>query len=167
MKFLSSDLMRGRDTASAEIRLAAEYIASRLSAAGAEPSGDREGGGKGYFQRFPLEVTTALQEGTKLSIEVAQGGLAIPLQLGSDVTFYPGGLTPGEIEAPVVFAGYGRVDPDEKVDDYDGIDVKNRFVLVLAGQPPVKPAEGEKEEKRQRPFVRVEEVGGPTSEKRP
>ncbi|WP_435005727.1 M20/M25/M40 family metallo-hydrolase [Tundrisphaera lichenicola] len=163
MKFLSSDLMRGRDTASSEIRLAAEYIASRLSAAGAEASGDRESGGLGYFQRFPLEVTTALQEGTKLSIEVSEGGSrrVIPLQLGSDVTFYPGGLTPGEIEAPVVFAGYGRVNPDEKVDDYDGIDVKNRFVLVLAGQPPVKPADGEKaEEKPPAPRNRSGQRGG-------
>ena len=148
MKFLASDLMRGRDTASPEIRLAAEYIASRLSAAGAEPSGDTELGRKGYFQRFPLEVVTALQDGTSVTLEIEQNGSkqVIPLQLGSDVTFTPSsGITPGEFDAPVVFAGYGRSNPTEKVDDYDGLDVKNRFVLVLAGQAPPKPKEEAKE----------------------
>lgn len=143
MKFLASDLMRGRDTASPETRLAAEYLASRLSAAGAEPSGDTEQGRKSYFQRFPLEVVTALQEGTSLTLEIDQNGSrrAIPLQLGSDVTFFPRGITPGVLDAPVVFAGYGAVNPASKVDDYDGLEVKNRFVLVFAGQPPAKPEE--------------------------
>jgi hypothetical protein len=147
MKFLASDLMRGRDTASPEIRLAAEYIASRLSAAGAEPSGDNESGRKSYFQRFPLEVVTALQEGTGLTLEIEQNGSrrVVPLQLGGDVTFFPRGITPGELDAPVVFAGYGVVNPASKVDDYDGIDVKNRFVLVLAGQPPAKSEEKPKD----------------------
>jgi Peptidase family M28 len=156
MKFLASDLMRGRDTASAEIRLAAEYLASRLSAAGAEPSGDSEQGRKTYFQRFPLEVVTALQEGTSLSLEINENGSkrTIPLQLGSDVTFFPGGISPGEIDAPVVFAGHGVVNPSEKVDDYAGLDVKNRFVLVLGGNPPPRPKEepkakeGEKAEEK-------------------
>jgi hypothetical protein len=147
MKFLASDLMRGRDTASPEIRLAAEYLASRLSAAGAEPSGDNDLGRKGYFQRFPLEVVTALQEGTSVSLEIEQNGSrrVVPLQLGSDVTFFPRGITPGELDAPVVFAGHGLVNPATEVDDYDGLDVKNRFVLVLAGQPPAKVEEKPKD----------------------
>jgi hypothetical protein len=150
MKFLASDLMRGRDTASHEIRIAAEYLATRLSAAGAEPVGDVEQGKTTYFQRFPLEVTTPLQEGTSLAIEVDRDGSkrVIPLQLGADVTFQPAGLAPGEVEAPVVFAGYGRSNPAEKVDDYDGLDVKHQFVLVLAGQPPAQPKEGEKAEEK-------------------
>ena len=103
MKFLASDLMRGRDTASAEIRLAAEYLASRLSAAGAEPSGDSEQGRKTYFQRFPLEVVTPSLEGTSLSLEILANGSkrVVPLQIGSDVTFFPNGLTPGVIEAAI------------------------------------------------------------------
>src|SRR5258708_5568323 len=46
MRFLASDLMRGRDTASPEIRMAGEYLGSRLFAAGAEPSGDGDPGKK-------------------------------------------------------------------------------------------------------------------------
>jgi hypothetical protein len=146
MKFLASDLMRGRDTTSLEIRIAAEYLASRLSAAGAEPAGDADPSGRlTYFQKYPLEVTTASQEGSGLSIEIDRDGSkrVIPLQLGPDLLFLPTGIAPGEVEAPVVFAGYGRSIPAEKVDDYEGLDVKDRFVLVLAGQPPAKPKEGE------------------------
>ena len=48
----------------------------------------------------------------------------------------PYGVTAGEIDAPVVFAGFGQVDPAEKIDDFDGIDVKGRFVLVFQGERP-------------------------------
>ena len=58
LRFLASDLMKGRDTASPETRLAAEYLAGHLFAAGAEPMGDQGSGGRSYFQRFPLEVVT-------------------------------------------------------------------------------------------------------------
>jgi hypothetical protein len=144
MKFLASDLMRGRDTASAEIRLAAEYIATRLSAAGADPVGDFEGRRRGYLQRFPLEVVTPQEVGTSLTLKINDANGArrvVPLQIGGDVTFVPSGLTPGEIEAPVVFAGYGQVDEARKIDDYADLNVKNAFVLVLAGQAPRAPAD--------------------------
>ena len=47
---------------------------------------------------------------------------------------------PGEIEAAVVFAGYGRIDPERNIDDYKDLDVKDRFVLVYSGQPGAAPA---------------------------
>jgi hypothetical protein len=142
MKFLASDLMRGRDTASPEIRLAAEYLASRLSAAGAVPSGEQAPGGKSYFQRFPLEVVTPQLEGTSVTLLIEQNGSkrVVPCDLGADVTFMPWGVTAEEIDAPVVFAGYGQVNPAEKIDDFEGIDVKGRFVLVFSGQRPGKDA---------------------------
>jgi Zn-dependent M28 family amino/carboxypeptidase len=171
MRFLASDLMRGRDTASPEIRLAAEYLASRLFAAGAIPSGDVEGTKTSYFQKFPIETLTATQEGTSLAFDVEQSGSkkTIPLTLGSEVTFNPRGVTPGEISAPVVFAGYGVVNPETKVDDYDGLDVKNRFVLVFAGQPPEKPKEEEKPEEKKAEEKKAEEkkVEAPAQPKAP
>lgn len=137
MRFLAHDLMRGRDTASAEIRLASEYIASRLFAAGADPEGDAERGGKGYFQRFPLEYVTPHAEGTTMDLIVERGGAkrVIPWKLGTDFVTFPIGAGPGEVEAPVVFAGYGRVDERAGVDDFDNLDVKDKFVLVLDGAP--------------------------------
>jgi Zn-dependent M28 family amino/carboxypeptidase len=164
MKFLASDLMRGRDTASPEIRLAAEYLASRLFAAGAVPSGDADGAKTSYFQKFPIETFSATQEGTTLSFDVNQNGTtkSIPLTLGTDVTFNPRGVTPGEVVAPVVFAGYGVVNPETKVDDYEGLDVTNRFVIVYAGQPPAPPKEAVKGEEKV-----PEKTGEPVQPKAP
>jgi acetylornithine deacetylase/succinyl-diaminopimelate desuccinylase-like protein len=138
MRFLASDLMRGRDTASHETQVAAEYLASRLFAAGARPAGEAGPGGESYFQRFPLEIETPQLAGTSVTLSFLQNGSrrVVPCQLGVDVTFTPWGITPGEIEAPVVFAGFGEVDTDNDVDDYDGLEVKGRFVLIFEGWRP-------------------------------
>jgi hypothetical protein len=142
MKFLASDLMRGRDTASPEIRLVSEYIASRLFAAGAQPAGESAQGVKTYFQHFPLEVVTPQLEGTSVTLSIEQNGSKriVPCELGVDVSFFPGGLTAGEIDAPVVFAAYGQVNPAEKINDFEGIDAKDHFVLIFSGQRPGKDA---------------------------
>jgi hypothetical protein len=141
MRFLASDLMRGRDTASNEIKLAGEYLASRLYAAGAEPAGEVVDGKKTYFQAFPLEIVTPLLEGTSISLCFEKNGSkrVIPCKIGVDVFLQPRVITPGEeIDAPVVFAGYGLVNEAEKVDDFAGLDVKGRFVLMIEGVPPRK-----------------------------
>ena len=52
LRFLASDLMKGRDTASPETRLAAEYLAGHLFAAGAEPMGDQGAGGGAISRGF-------------------------------------------------------------------------------------------------------------------
>jgi hypothetical protein len=131
MRFLASDLMKGRDTASDEIRLAAEYLATRLIAAGAEPGGESAGRSRTYFQRFPLEIVTPQEEGTSLSLIVEENGARreVALQLWNDFSLFPRGVMPGEVEAPIVFAGAGRAE------DLEGLDVKNRFVLLLTGGP--------------------------------
>src|SRR5271157_2328938 len=68
LRFLASDLMKGRDTASPETRLAAEYLAAHLFAAGAEAMGDQGPDGRTYFQSFPLEVVTPQEAGTELTL---------------------------------------------------------------------------------------------------
>jgi hypothetical protein len=137
LRFLASDLMKGRDTASPEVRLAGEYLAGHLFGAGAEPLGDQAPSGRGYFQRFPLEVVTAKEDGTELSLILALNGSrrVVPCKLGTDFVIFPRGIAAGEIEAPVVFAGFGRVEAGQKIDDYAGLDVKNRFALVYNGRP--------------------------------
>ena len=137
LRFLASDLMKGRDTATPESRLAGEYLAAHLFGAGAEPLGERDGHGTTYFQSFPLEVVTPQVEGTELGLILEFNGSRrlIPCKLGADYVLYPHGILPGEFEAPVVFAGYGRVSPEKKINDYEDLDVKNQFVLVYDGQP--------------------------------
>jgi hypothetical protein len=137
LRFLASDLMRGRDTGSPEIRLAGEYLAAHLFAAGAEPMGDRDGHTASYFQTFRLEKVTPLAEGTDLTLLFDLNGSRreILCKPGGDMIVYPHGLVPGEVEAPVVFAGFGRVNPEKKIDDYEQLDVRDHYVLVFNGQP--------------------------------
>ncbi|CAN5722798.1 M20/M25/M40 family metallo-hydrolase [soil metagenome] len=154
MMFLSSDLMRGRDTASPEIRLAAEYLAAHLFCAGAEPAGDREGDDVSYFARFPLELTTPRAEGTSLTLIVEQDGVLreSTYELNSDFFLNPRGIDPGSLESPVVFAGYGIVSEESGRDDFEGLNINNRLVLVLDGIPPIaeEAAESETRERGRR-----------------
>ena len=62
----------------------------------------------------------------------------MPCELGVDVSFFPYGLTTEEIDAPVVFASFGQINPAEKIDDFEGIEVKDKFVLTFSGQRPGK-----------------------------
>jgi hypothetical protein len=137
LRFLASDLMRGRDTATAESRLAGEYLAAHLFAAGAEPGNVADPDQKSYFQGFPLEVVTPQVQGTELTLAIDQNGAkrVVHCNLGSDFFVRPQGLVPVEVEAFVVFAGYGRSGSEAKADDYAGLNVKNQFVLVYEGQP--------------------------------
>ncbi len=152
LRFLASDLMKGRDTASPEARVAAEYLAAQLFAAGAEPLGDNDGRGRTFFQSFPLEVVTPLESGTELALILEFNGSrrVIPCKLGNEFILRPHGLVPGEVEAPVVFAGFGRVNAEQKIDDYAGLNVKNQFVLVYDGQSDK--ARGQQDSERPVPF---------------
>ena len=87
---------------------------------------------------FRSRSITPQLAGTSVTLLLEQNGSkrVVPCQLGVDVTFTPWGITAGEIEAPVVFAGFGEVDADKGIDDYDGIEVKGRFVLIFAGSRP-------------------------------
>jgi hypothetical protein len=134
LRFLASDLMKGRDTASNEIRLAGEYLAGHLYAAGAQPLTDSGPEGGSFFRSFPLEVITPQEKGTELELIFERGGSrrVIPCQFGRDFHFFPYGVAPGEIEADVVFAGQGRIDAGKGIDDFKGLNVKDRFVLLFS-----------------------------------
>lgn len=135
LRFLASDEMKGRDSGSPEGRLAAEYLAAHLFAAGAEPLGDPGRGGRTYLQRFPLEVATPLAEGAELTLNLSDDGSkrVISCKVGQDYVYHPGGVPSGEIEAGVVFVGYGT----DK--EYGDLNAKGQFILVYEG-----PAPGEK-----------------------
>ena len=136
MNFLASDLMRGRDTASPEIRLAAEYLATRLIAAGAEPLGDEVNGHKSFFQSYPLQRLTLPIESTELSISTAGQSDSIKPRLNDEYVVWPIlNVTPGIFEGSIVFAGYGLVDTEPKYDDFAGLEVEGKFVLAYDGAP--------------------------------
>ena len=152
LRFLSSDLMRGRDTASPEIRIVSEYLATRLSMFEAEPAGDIEDDEATYFAHFPLEYVTPKIEGTSLTLIVEGDDATREIEgaAGEDFVVFPRGLAPGTIEAPVVFAGYGRTGESDGPNDFDGLDVEDRVVLVLDGSGPGSSDEGVEPERGRR-----------------
>ncbi|WP_294289732.1 M28 family metallopeptidase, partial [uncultured Sphingomonas sp.] len=128
--FLASDAMKGRDAGSPEYDIAAQYVASQFYAAGLRPMGD-EGS---YLQKVPLITVKAKDQGS-LSYQPAKGA-AVPMTFGKD---YVPGTNPSKpatkVDAPLAFVGFGIVEPGSKRDDYAGVDVKGKIVLLFGGAP--------------------------------
>ncbi|BDG05520.1 M20/M25/M40 family metallo-hydrolase [Anaeromyxobacter oryzae] len=102
---------------------AADWIAARFHDAGLAPA--LEGG---YLQRFEAPFRATLEKRNALTIGAAAA------TLGPD--FLPFGFSDdGAVEAEVVFAGYGITAPDLGYDDYAGVDVKGKIVLVAQDFP--------------------------------
>jgi len=134
--FLASDEMKGREAASPEFAIAADYVAAQFYAAGLRPAGDAGS----YLQHVPLVSYRAADNGSV--VLTAPGKPPQPLIFGED---YAPGVNPAAKEtladAPVVFAGFGLVAPDLKRDDYAGIDARGKIVAVFGGSPPSFPPE--------------------------
>ena len=124
VKFLASDELKGRGDGSPELDKAAEYIASQFRLWGLRPMGDNNS----YFQKF--EITTGAQIGPKTSFQLNSDSLRI----NEDFVAIPFSTT-ADFEGPVVFAGFGITAPELHYDDYQGIDAKDKIVLVLRHQP--------------------------------
>jgi hypothetical protein len=107
--FLASDAMRGREAASPEYRIAAEYVAAQFYAAGLVPAG-QDGG---YLQKVPLVAYRAADHG---DVVLTRKGAGLqPLLFGEDFT--PGavaGAARTTLDAPIVFVGHGIVAPRYK-----------------------------------------------------
>src|SRR5690606_9231377 len=105
-----------------------------------------EDGNPPYFAHFPLEFNTPEIEGTELILSLGEGEEATEhvLKVTEDFVFVPRGIAAGEIEAPIVFLGYGRAGAGDDPNDFDAIDVEGKVVLVLDGLP-----EGEEQEEEQ------------------
>jgi hypothetical protein len=128
IKFLSSDELKGRGNGTPQLDQAAQYIADHFRADGLRPGGD----GGTYLQHFQVTVGAKLGSGNALAAQ--QGGSSTALTPGEDYTPFSFSHD-GHVEAPVVFAGYGITAPEYHYDDYKGLDVKGKIVLVLRHEP--------------------------------
>ena len=134
--FLASDALEGRETGSRGYAVAASYVATRMQQAGVLPNGD-EGG---YLQAVPLRATRLVATSPVLEISGPAGKTALAYLDDFSVS---GSLLEerSDVAAPLVFAGYGIETVRFGQDDYAGLDVKGKIVVVLAGKPSSLPTE--------------------------
>jgi hypothetical protein len=126
IKFLASPEMKGRASGSPELEKAAKYIEDAFRADGLKPAG------AGYLQ--PFEITTSSKLGKYNSFESISQGEIETLQVSRE--FIPFNFSSsGKVNGQLVFAGYGITAPEYRYDDYAGIDVRNKLVIVLAHEP--------------------------------
>ena len=134
--YLADDLLEGRAPGTRGGELAAKYIVSRLEAMGLEP-----GGANGsFYQQVPFREFRADAE--NCSAALTKGGVVTALKFADD--YLTGGsafANTVDLDAPIVFVGYGAEVPKYKLNDYAGIDVKGKVVAILRGGSPAMPAE--------------------------
>ncbi|HET9976140.1 MAG TPA: M28 family metallopeptidase [Burkholderiaceae bacterium] len=131
VEFLADDRLEGRETGTRGHELAARYVASQFARIGLRPGGD----GGTFLQRVPLRSTQLVPDTSEF--ETTRHGVAERFKPGEDFFVPPGRhADSSDASADAVYAGHGIVAPHLGVDDYARLDVKGRFVVVLAGSPP-------------------------------
>jgi hypothetical protein len=127
--YLASDECEGRGVETKGINLAADYIAQEFQKAGLKP-GAAAGS---YFQLFTMTGTAKLESPNTLRLHGPQGQ-DIELEMGKH--FYPLGLSgAGQVTAPVVFVGYGISADKVPYDDYKGVNVAGKVVIMVRKSP--------------------------------
>lgn len=128
VRYLASEDMKGRATGSPELERAAAFISDKFRSMNLKPLH-----GDSYYQNF--EVTTSARLGTQNEFSYnLDEHRKRTLKFQKD--FAPLNLsTAGSVSGQVVFAGYGITAPEYNYDDYAGLDVKNKIVLLLRHEP--------------------------------
>ncbi|WP_263373109.1 M28 family peptidase [Granulicella aggregans] len=132
VRFLADDLLEGRGPGLRGSELAAKYIATEFALSGLKPAGDNGS----YFQQVRFFGMTVKRDASSVAF-VSKSGSPIDLKFGPDyVVNNPRHETVANIDAPIVFVGYGVTAPEFGWDDYAGVDVKGKVVLIIVGDPP-------------------------------
>ncbi len=126
VKFLSSDLLEGRGVGARGGDLATEYIAAQFALVGAKPAGDAGT----YFQNLTLVGVDPQPEST-----LTAGGTSFRwLDDFVGVTYQQ--KTDAAFDGDAVFVGHGIVAPEYQWDDYAGVDVRGKVVVLFTNEPP-------------------------------
>ena len=129
VEHLASDDFGGRGPGSAGEDKTVDYIKSQFARIGLQP-----GNGGDWFQTVPMVETTADESAT---LDLAVGGQRQVLAFGKDMVI---GTRTGQPvvnlkDSPLVFVGYGVDAPEQAWNDYAGLDVKGKTVVMLVNDP--------------------------------
>jgi len=150
---LSSEKYGGRLTGTREYNEAAAWVSSLLSSWGVEPAGDNGT----YLQAFPNPYTLVLDKGeVSMVIDLSRSGARVPATIKKyyryEDEYLPGGTSgSGEVTAEVVYVGYGITAPELGYDDYQGVDVRGKIVL-MENEVPFNPDQDPETFKKWKPY---------------
>jgi Zn-dependent M28 family amino/carboxypeptidase len=128
---LASDEFEGRAPSTPGGNAASQYIADEMKAAGLVPMGENGT----YFQ--PVELTESTIKGSSSMTIAAKGAPLIKADQKTNAVFWTKRLSE-TIEVPesdIIFVGYGVVAPEYGWNDYEGVDVKGKTVVMLVNDP--------------------------------
>ncbi len=130
VRFLSHDLLEGRGTGQRGGDIAAEYIATQFALYGLKPAGENGS----YLQKVPMVGITPADATT---FSLATNSHSIDLKPLEQYVAYDETQKPqSDVDAPIVFVGYGIEAPEYNWNDYKGMDVKGKVLLMLVNEPP-------------------------------
>ena len=131
VRFLADDLLEGRGTGQRGGDIAAQYIASEFALYGLKPAGD-----KGTFmQKVPLVGITPEPE-TTFSLVPTNGSAMHLKALDQYVAYDETQQAKSDVDAEIVYVGYGIEAPEFNWDDYKGVDLRGKILLMLVNEPP-------------------------------
>jgi Zn-dependent M28 family amino/carboxypeptidase len=131
VRYLSHDLLEGRGTGQRGGDIAAEYIATQFAQYGLKPAGDNGS----YLQKVPLVGITTLAE-TQFTLQPKQGAAMNLKPLDEYVAYDQTQQPQSDVDAEIVYVGYGIEAPEYNWDDYKGMDVRGKVLLMLVNEPP-------------------------------
>jgi Zn-dependent M28 family amino/carboxypeptidase len=130
VRFLSQDLLEGRGTGQRGGDIAAEYIATQFWLYGLKAAGDNGT----FFQRVPMVGVTTAPE-TTFELDPNKGDSMKLKPLDQYVAYDQTQQASNDIDSEIVYVGYGIEAPEYQWDDYKGVDVKGKVLLMLVNEP--------------------------------
>lgn len=128
VKVLAADNMMGRETGSKELQSAEAYVVTQLKQAGLQPAGT-----EGYYQGVKFQSRQIIEKDSSLSL--IREGKGEPLTLGEDAFFSTRVDLAPEVEAALVFVGWGLSVPEQNYDDLAGLNLKGKVAVLVSGSP--------------------------------
>ncbi|MBD0327674.1 MAG: hypothetical protein ICV68_14650, partial [Pyrinomonadaceae bacterium] len=139
IKFLSDDLLEGRGTGARGGELAARYIAAQFEALGLKGAGANGS----FFQPVSL-VGVKINPETALNIRSRDAAAQENFNFATDFVAFTGAQTEEvDVDAELVFVGYGIDAPEQRWNDYkgDANDYRNKILVMLVNDPPATASE--------------------------
>ena len=129
VQFLADDKLQGRDIGSGGFEQAVTYVSGQFRQLGLKPAG-----AAGYLQMVKFDSRQFIQD--LCSLALIKDGEIEPLTLGTDASLNARADLAQNVQAPMVFVGYGLVIPEAHWNDLEGTDLKGKIAVYVNAPGP-------------------------------